>query len=127
MTWIGVSKTFIMCESDVVGLQVLSAITMVMMEDLRCFGFFSEPVNAGRLRLPDYTSVIRTPMDLGTVRRCGRGGQSQVEIKYGVLQKNVVEYGAFQGGGGGGRNKNTMKYAVFQGGPGGPGTRNRFD
>ena len=46
--------------------QVLVAVTAAMMEDLRSYGFFSRP--ADTQRLPDYAAVVRTPMDLGTVR-----------------------------------------------------------
>ena len=56
--------------------QVLVAVTAAMMEDLRSYGFFSRP--ADTQRLPDYAAVVRTPMDLGTVRpppgRRGGGG-----------------------------------------------------
>ncbi len=55
--------------ASVVGEQVLSSVTAAMMEDLRAHGFFSEPVDAVKLRLPDYHALVRTPMDLGTVRR----------------------------------------------------------
>jgi hypothetical protein len=59
---------------------VLSAVTTVMMEDLRRFGFFSEPVDAGRLKLPDYNAVIRTPMDLGKASSCGDCDRAEGDV-----------------------------------------------
>ena len=53
---------------------MLAALTAVMLEDMRLYNFFSEPVDPVRLSLPEYTSLVKNPMDLGTVHGRLLGG-----------------------------------------------------
>ncbi len=52
--------------------QLASVIAVLQVQDLcRYGGLFSAPVRAGQLNLVDYHTIIKTPMDLGTVRGIG--------------------------------------------------------